>query len=239
MIGYLLLEGGAEFGGQMSEPDRRSIALAGGNDAQISIIPTAAAPDNNYRRAGNNGVNWFKSLGATRVAWLPLIDKASANDAAIAGTIAASRLVYMLGGFTGYLGETLKGSASFQAMLKAYDAGAVIAGSSAGAMVMCQYYFDPGKGQVVEGLGLVPNSCVLPHHNTFGKGWANRLSALLPGAVLLGIDERTGMLDDGDAGRQRRQRGWRVYGQGAITLYRGGHATVYRAGETFEDDFKL
>jgi cyanophycinase len=235
MTGYLLLEGGAEFGGQMAAPDRRGLALAGGNNAQISIIPTAAAPDNNYRRAGTNGVHWFQSLGATNVAWLPLIDKASANDASIAATIANSRLLYMLGGFTGYLGETLKGSASFQAMLKAYDAGAVIAGSSAGAMVMCQYYSDPGKGQVIEGLGLVPNSCVLPHHNTFGKRWAPLLSEQLPNAVLLGIDERTGMLDDGDAGRKR---GWRVYGQGSVTLYRRGHATTYQAGETFTDDFK-
>lgn len=234
MAGYLLLEGGAEFGGQMSEPDRRAIALAGGNNAQIAIIPTAAAPDNNYRRAGNNGVNWFQSLGATNVAWLPLIDTASANDASIAGALANSRLLYMLGGFTSYLGETLKGSACFSAMLKAYDQGAVIAGSSAGAMVMCQYYSDPRKGQVVEGLGLVPNSCVLPHHNTFGKRWAPRLSEELPGAVLLGIDECTGMLNDGDAGRKR---GWRVYGQGSVTLYRGGHATTYRAGETFDDDF--
>ena len=234
MAGYLLLEGGAEFGGQMSEPDRRAIALAGGNNAQIAIIPTAAAPDNNYRRAGNNGVNWFQSLGATNVAWLPLIDKASANDVSIAGAIANSRLLYMLGGFTSYLGETLKDSACFSAMLKAYDQGAVIAGSSAGAMVMCQYYSDPRKGQVVEGLGLVPNSCVLPHHNTFGKRRAPRLSKELPGAILLGIDECTGMLDDGDAGRKR---GWRVYGQGAVTLYRGGHATTYRAGETFDDDF--
>ncbi|MGH2495880.1 MAG: Type 1 glutamine amidotransferase-like domain-containing protein [Ktedonobacteraceae bacterium] len=236
MTGYLLLEGGAEFGGQMAEPDLRSIVLAGGNDAQISIIPTAAAPDNNYRRAGNNGVNWFQSLGATNVAWLPLIDKASANDAAIASTIAASRLVYMLGGFPGYLGETLKGSASFQAMLEAYNKGAVIAGSSAGAMVMCQYYSDPRKGRVVEGLGLVPNSCVMPHHNTSGKHWTPLLREELPGAVLLGIDERTGMLDDGDAGRKR---GWHVYGQGAVTIYRGTQATAYQAGEAFEDDFMM
>lgn len=234
MAGYLLLEGGAEFGGQMAEADRRAMTLAGGNDAPISIIPTAAAPDNNYRRAGDNGARWFKSLGATNVAWLPLIDRASANDGSIADTLERARLVYMLGGFTGFLGETLQGSICWQAVLRAYEQGAVIAGSSAGAMVMCQYYFDPGRGRVVEGLGLVPNSCVLPHHNTFGKGWASRLSALLPGAVLLGIDERTGMLDDGDAGRKR---GWRVYGAGSVTLYRGGQATVYRAGEAFEDDF--
>ena len=230
MAGYLLLEGGAEFGGQMAEPDLRAMELAGGPGALICIIPTAAAPDNNAQRAGNNGVRWFRSLGAKQVELLPLVDKASANDPHIADRISQSRLIYMLGGFTGYLGETLKGSASWQAMLRAYEAGAVIAGSSAGAMVMCQYYFDPARGQVVEGLELVPNACVLPHHNTFGKAWAPRLSKLLPDVVLLGIDERTGMLDDGNEGRKV---GWRVYGQGTVTLYRRGQSTVYRAGESF------
>jgi cyanophycinase len=234
MTGYILLEGGAEFGGKMSEPDLRAIELAGGPDVLISIIPTAAAPDNNHQRAGRNGVNWFKSLGARQVELVPLIDKASANDPGIANTIRQSRLIYMLGGFTGYLGETLANSAGWQAMLQAYEDGAVIAGSSAGAMVLCQYYYDPGKSQVVQGLGLVPNSCVLPHHNTFGKGWTKLLSIHLPDAVLLGIDERTGMLDDGDGGRKV---GWRVYGQGAVTLYRGGQPTEYKAGESFNDDF--
>ena len=185
MAGYLLLEGGAEFGGQMAQPDQRALELAGGLDALITIIPTAAAPDNNYLRAGNNGVSWFHSLGATRVESLPVIDKASANDPNIATKISQAHLVYMLGGFTGYLGETIKDSASWRAMLKAYHSGAVIAGSSAGAMVMCQYYFDPGKNQVVEGLGLLPNTCVLPHHNTFGKGWASRLFHLMPDVLLL------------------------------------------------------
>ena len=234
MQGYLLLEGGAEFGGQMSEPDRRAIELAGGPESLISIIPTAAAPDNNHQRAGRNGVNWFKSLGATHVESLPLIDKASASDPAIVNAISQSRLIYMLGGFTGYLGETLKNSASWQAMLQAYLNGAVIAGSSAGAMVMCQHYFDPSKRQVVEGLGLLPNTCVLPHHDTFGKNWAQQLATLLPNVVLLGIDERTGMLDDGEDGRKI---GWHVYGQGTITLYRKGQPTVYKAGESFGDNF--
>ena len=83
-------------------------------------------------------------------------------------------------------------------MLDAYENGAVIAGSSAGAMVLCQYYFDPATSKVVEGLALVPNTCVLPHHNTFGKRWAAQLTTLLPDAVLLGIDEHTGMIEDGE-----------------------------------------
>jgi len=99
---------------------------------------------------------------------------------------------------------------------------------------MCQYYFDPGKRSVVDGLGLLQNTCVLPHHNTFGKGWAKQLASLLPGVVLLGIDERTGILDDSENGRKV---GWRVYGQGEITLYRDGKIAVYHRGERFNDDF--
>ena len=234
MAGYILLEGGAEFGGLMSEPDQRAIELAGGCDMPICIIPTAAAPDNNHQRAGSNGVHWFRHLGATQIEALPLIDKTSANDPAIAAAISKSRLVYLLGGFTGYLGETLTNSASWQAMLTAYEAGAVIAGSSAGAMVLCQYYYDPSQRRIVDGLNLVPNACVLPHHNTFGKRWAQQLGALLPGVALLGIDERTGMLDDGGADRKT---GWRVYGQGSVSVYRAGKPTIYHRGEGFVDNF--
>jgi cyanophycinase len=74
----------------------------------------------------------------------------------------------------------------------------------------------------------------LPHHNTFGKNWAQQLSMLLPGVVLLGIDERTGMLDDGDPGKKE---GWRVYGQGAVTLYHDGVPVIYKSGASFTDNF--
>ncbi len=200
MSGYILLEGGSEFGGQMYVPDLRAIELAGGMDVPISVIPTAAAADNNHRRAGNNGVKWFRSLGATNVESLPLIDTASANDPEIAAKIRSSRFIYMLGGSPGHLGHILENSASWQAMLAAYEDGAVLAGSSAGAMVLCQYYFDPHQGRLIKGLGLLPNTCVLPHHNNFGKSWVERLENLLPDSNLLGIDEQTGMIDDGDGG---------------------------------------
>lgn len=224
-MGYLLLEGGAEFGGQMAEPDRRAIELAGGPAAPVRIIPAAAAPDANHVRAGNNGVRWFKSLGARDVAPVNLIDKASANDAAVAESLRNAKLIYMLGGFPAYLGQTLENSLAWQAVLDAYQRGAVLAGSSAGAMVLCQFYYDPDAGRVLHGLGLVHNTLVLPHHNTFGKTWASRLLAKLPGVTLLGIDEATGVLDDGHGK-------WSVLGRGAATLYSGG-TTVHRAGESF------
>jgi cyanophycinase len=226
-MGYLLLEGGAEFGGWMSAPDRKAIELAGGMQAPIRIIPTAAAPDKNHLRAGKNGVRWFTGLGAKDVQSVLLTDRSSANSTSIAETLRRAKLIYLLGGFTHYLGKTLQDSLACQAILHAYDHGAVIAGSSAGAMVLCEHYYDPGQEKVFDGLNLVRNACVLPHHESFGKTWAPRLSSLLPGVALLGIDERTGMLDDG------RGKNWSVLGQGAVTLYRGEDVTSYRSGESF------
>lgn len=224
-MGYLLLEGGAEFGGRMREPDLKAIELAGGFEAPIRIIPTAAAPDHNHQRAGNNGIRWFQSLGAKDVVSLPLIDKVSANDESLAKSLQEAKLIYMLGGFTNYLGETLKGSAAWEAVLEAYRDGAVIAGSSAGAMVMCEFYYDLNQGGVVEGLNLVPNSIVLPHHNTFGKSWASRLLEIVQ-VSLIGIDEQTGMVDDG-------ARTWTVYGRGDVTLYQNRQVEIYSSGRSF------
>jgi cyanophycinase len=224
-MGYLLLEGGSEFGGRMRDPDLKAIELAGGFEAPIRIIPTAAAPDNNHQRAGNNGIRWFQSLGAKDVMSLPLIDKVSADDENLAKSLREAKLIYMLGGFTGYLGETLKGSTAWAAVLEAYHNGAVVAGSSAGAMVMCEFYYDLNQGQVIEGLNLVSNSIVLPHHNTFGKSWASRLLEIVQ-VNLIGIDEQTGMLDDG-------AQTWTVYGRGGVTLYQNRQVEVYEAGKVF------
>jgi len=226
-MGYLLLEGGAEFGGRMRDPDLRAIEMAGGFDAPLRVIPTAAAPDDNHRRAGGNGVRWFQRLGARDVESLPLIDKASANDNEIANDLHSAKLIYLLGGFTHYLGQTLKDSLAWTAVVEAYNNGAVIAGSSAGAMVMCEFYYDPSSGKVVEGLNLVPNSLVLPHHNMFGKNWAPRLTKEIPNVTLLGIDERTGMINDGENST------WNVYGAGEVVLYWNGGVERYKEGETF------
>ncbi len=225
-MGILLLEGGSEFGGKMSEPDLRALQLAGGLDAPLAILPTAAAPDNNDRNAGNHARTWFGSLGATHVDVVPIVDRSTANQAELAGRIRAANFIYMLGGFPGYLASTLAGSRAWQATLESYAAGGVLGGSSAGAMVLCEHLYDPKAGKVVPGLGVLPNACVLPHHNTFGKGWAPKLTEALPQAVLIGIDERTGMLND-------LPGKWTVHGAGQVTIYEGGAPRVYSRGESF------
>lgn len=223
-MGYLLLEGGAEFGGRMRDPDLKAIELAGGFDAPIRIIPTAAAQDNNHVRAGNNGIRWFQSLGAKDVASVPLISRIRADDQKITQTLRDARLIYMLGGFPHYLAQTLKDSLVWEAVLEAYRSGAVVGGSSAGAMVMCQHYYDPVAKRTHDGLNLVLNSIVLPHHNTFGKSWAASLLKKYPEATLIGIDEQTGMLDDGGNGS------WTVYGRGLVTLYRENQVETHQTG---------
>jgi cyanophycinase len=226
-MGILLLEGGAEFGGRMAEPDKQAIELAGGPDAPIAILPTAAAPDNNHERAGRNGLIWFKSLGSSRVDVVPVIDKSTANDPALAARLRSARFIYLLGGFPQHLGETLKGSRGWQAALEAYQEGAVIGGSSAGAMVLCEHYYDPSTGRLMEGLNLLPHSVVLPHHNNFGRNWAGALSSQLPMDTLVGIDEQTGILNNASGE-------WTIYGKGKVTLYRGGQTEVHGRGETIK-----
>jgi len=171
-------------------------------------------------------VRWFQSLGAKNVFPVDVTDSKSANDTSLAASIRTSRLIYLLGGFPRYLGETLANSACWQAALDAYNGGAVIAGSSAGAMVMCEHYYDPYEKKLLQGLNLIPNACVLPHHNNFGKAWANQIAQLLPRSTLIGVDERTGMLSGLDGG-------WQVHGAGKVTLYRAGSTVRYGRGERF------
>ena len=232
-MGYILLAGGAEFSGRMAKPDRRAIELAGGFDASISIITAAAAPDNNHQRAGRNGVGWFIKLGAVNVAALPLIDRKSADDPAVVKSLQRSKMVYLLGGFPRHLAQSLAGSDSWQAILAAHQSGAVIAGSSAGAMILCEHYYDPYAKDILDGLGLIPNACILPHHDTFGKSWAADLAQRLPGVVLIGIDEQTGMLNDAPTGR------WQVYGDGSsgVTLYKKDRQIQFVPGTHFDLKF--
>jgi cyanophycinase len=219
--GHILLEGGAEFSGAMSEPDRSAMALAGGPDARISIIPAAAAPDNNHARAGENGVRWFQKLGSTHVTALPLIDRASAENPAVVTALRQSKLIYLLGGFPRYLHKTLSGTSSWQAIRGAHGNGSVIAGSSAGAMVLCAYYYHPKTEKIIKGLDLVPGACVIPHHDAFGQNWVPELSRQLPDITLIGIDEQTGILNNSPG------KAWQVYGKGGVTLYRGKRTPEY------------
>lgn len=225
--GCVLLAGGAEFGGCMQLPDRRAIDLAGGTEARVRIIPAAAAPDNNHWRAGNNGLKWFRKLGCSDVKVLPLIDRRSADEPDTVAELQRSNLIYLLGGFARHLASSLQDSLGWRAILDAYDSGAVVAGSSAGAMVLCGHYYDPLARKVFQGLNFLPDTCFLPHHDTFGQAWAPVLTPLRPSVVLIGVDEETAILNDGPGGY------WTVWGAGSATIYHASGTEFFRSGKTF------
>lgn len=226
--GYLILQGGAEFGGQMKASDLRAVELAGGMQTPICIVPTAAAADNNHWHAGENGRQWFSSLGAQDVSVAGIINRRSANDPKISAQLRRSRMLYMLGGFPAYLADTLKGTPCWRAMLAAFKKGAVLGGSSAGAMALCDFMFDPAQKKVIQGLGILPDSCILPHHDTFGQHWVPILQKALSHATLIGIDEQTGMINDGPHGS------WNVYGKGGVSIYRNHQLKCYKTGTGFQ-----
>lgn len=226
-MGILLLEGGCEFQGKMAEPDRKALALAGGKAARIIIIPTAAAPDNNATRAGKNALKWFRELGAGHVTSLPVIDDKTADNKEFSNKLKQANLIYILGGFPGFLENTLRGSRCLGAILSAYRAGALLAGSSAGAMVLCEWYFDPAVQQIKKGFGILKDVILIPHHDTFGSGWRDLYLDKMPDVLYIGIDEQTGMINETDPLR------WTVYGKGGATLYGKSSVDYYRSGQTF------
>jgi cyanophycinase len=227
-MGILLLEGGSEFQGKMEEPDRKALALAGGQDADIVIIPTAAAPDNNSERAGNTALEWFRTLGAKNISVLPIVDKKSADDRELSAVLDRADLIYMLGGFPGYLEHTLRKSRCFDAVQRAYQKGAVLAGSSAGAMVLCAWYFDPAVKDIKKGLGMLKNVMLIPHHDTFGGSWHSIYFNDMSDTRCIGIDEQTGMINQSGADS------WTVYGKGKVTLYLKTSVKSYKPGQSFQ-----
>ena len=227
-MGILLLEGGCEFQGKMEEPDKKALVSAGGKNAKVVIIPTAAAPDNNSKRAGNIAIKWFRALGAGDISSLPIVDKKSADDPKLSAKLDDANLIYILGGFPGYLEHTLKESRCLKAFLHANDKGAVLAGSSAGAMVLCDWYFDPTVKEIKKGFGILKDTILIPHHNTFGRSWHSDNFDTISDIRCIGIDEQTGMINqDGD-------HHWAVFGKGKVTLYFKSSVVTYDAGQTFQ-----
>jgi cyanophycinase len=227
-MGILLLEGGCEFQGKMEEPDKKALTLAGGKNAKVVIIPTAAAPDNNSKRAGNTALEWFRTLGARNILALPIIDKQSADDPELSVELDRANLIYILGGFPGYLDHTLKESRCLDALLRAYEKGAVIAGSSAGAMVLCKWYFDPVDKKIKKGFGIIEDVILIPHHDTFGRSWRSLYFDKISDIRCIGIDEQTGMMNQADRHR------WTVYGKGEVTLYLKTSIKSFKTGQTFQ-----
>jgi cyanophycinase len=214
MAGLLALVGGAEWR-PGCDFDRDLLAASGGNE--VLVVPTAAAYEHPDRQV-EAAARWFGELGAT-VRSLPVMTRADALVEAHAATVAAASFVYLGSGSPMHLRSVLKDSPVWQAIVDRWQTGGVLAGTGAGAMVLCDPMVDPRGGALTLGLGLIGSMAVIPHHDTWSEDKERRTLKIAPASLpIAGIDERTALLRDAD-GR------WRVAGAGRVSVYRAGAAT--------------
>jgi len=207
--GTLALVGGAEWREGCRKFDAALLEAAGTDE--VLVLPTAAAFEN-PRRAVETARRYFEDLGGT-VSGLMVLGRTDAEDETNAAVVRSSRFIYVGGGSPMHLRSVLKGSRLWDALLETWNDGAVLAASSAGAMVLCDPMVDPRGGAYTVGLGLLANMPIFPHHDTAPAHLKERSMELRPdSAVLVGVDEQTALLRDPDGS-------WRVAGQGSVTLY--------------------
>lgn len=214
MRGLIALVGGGEWLAPARDLDAWLLERSGSKT--VTILPTAAArerPDLAVATARRH----FAGLGA-EVEGVMILEPEDGDDAAMASRLASSPFTYLAGGNPAHLLAVLRGSAAWDAVLRANEGGGVLAGSSAGAMVLCDRTWLPRTGETVAGLGLLADLVVVPHRSTWDGG----------GGRVLAVDESTGLVLDGAR--------CRILGAGAAALYREGEELWRRsAPATLED----
>jgi cyanophycinase len=211
--GELALVGGSEWTAGCEGFDQELLETAG--TREILVLPTAAAywhPE----RAVATAASYFSAFGASVTACM-VLRRADAEDNENAATVRGARFVYLAGGSVLHLRSVLKASAVWDALVEAWTAGAVLAGSSAGAMVLGDAMVDPRGGALTLGLGLLPQLAVLPHANNWSEEKTHRTVRLASGGLrIAAIDERTALLRTPDGQ-------WRKAGNGGATIWLDGN----------------
>ena len=229
MAGTLALVGAGEFLDSMRAVDRQLLDWAGGNS--VVILPTASAPDGAGvpERWIKLGVDHFTRLGAQAIGLLAL-DRAACDDPANADRVRAADLVYFSGGKPDFLRRTLEGTAVWSAVRAVFDRGGLIAGCSAGAMIMGGYVPEfslkagvPWINRWQPSFGLLPDAIVMPHYDEFPEVMVSLMLGRRPsGSYLIGIDGHTALVG--------LDHTWQVLGAGRVTVRRGRAKQRYTAG---------
>jgi cyanophycinase len=229
----VVLVGAGEFLPEMAALDRDLLAAIDRARPRVVILPTASAPDGEeiFRRWAAMGAEHFAGLGA-EVEPVLIRSVEEGSDAAGLQAIGEADLVYLSGGKPAHLRRVLTSSPLGAALRQASERGAIIAGCSAGAMILAAYQPEFRRGPLpwplrwCGGLGLVPNLAVLPHYDA----WPEPVTALMAlqaprDVTVLGIDEDTAVVG--------RDGVWQVHGRARVTVWRGRHRERFRRGEAF------
>ena len=217
--GTLMIIGGGEDRTNNKEILSRFIALAGGPERPLVVLTAASKIPEQvwemYRIA-------LGDLGARAVRHVPIADRADADDAAIADTVAGASGIFMTGGDQKRLVAAIGGTRVEQAMRQAHGRrGACIAGTSAGASAMCTHMLAEGKAELAPekgavrlgaGLGFVHRVVIDQHFSQRHR--IHRLLSVVaqtPFLIGAGIDEDTALIVHGRSGIE-------VIGEGMVTV---------------------
>jgi cyanophycinase len=205
----LALVGSGEYLPEMEAVDRFLLKHLP-SDPQVICLPTAAGKEGDERIHywSELGMAHFRRLGAY-VSALPVIDSASANNRRYTEQIAQANLIYFSGGKPEYLHQVLSGSLTWQAVKTVLGRGGVVAGCSAGAMIMGARI--PGLGKWQPGFGLVQDAVIVPHYDEIPSSFLSGIK-LAAGrqSIVIGIEGFTALIRDGEK--------YIVRGMGAVHL---------------------
>jgi cyanophycinase len=171
---------------------RRTIEAARGQ-ARTAVVIAAASREpvetsRPYLRA-------FEELGIEHVLPLDLQSRREVEEERTTRRLEEADIVYFTGGDQTRLADVLRGSAALDLIRQRYEAGAVVAGTSAGAAAMSQTMISRGKAEeglakgnveMDEGLGLLPGVIVDTHFIQRGR-FSRLLEAVAQHRDLLGL----------------------------------------------------
>jgi cyanophycinase len=222
--GSVIIIGGAEDKVRARVILSRFAALAGGQDATVTVISTASSMG---LEAGERYKQVLGELGVPRVRTVHAVTRGQANDEATAAAMRDATGIFMTGGNQLRLSSTIGGTRLADAVLERFRQGAVVAGTSAGASAMSSHMIAFGASgatpkhrmaQIAAGLGVLPGVIVDQHFQQ-----RNRLGRLLsliaqnPSLLGLGVDEDT-------AGVVGPDHIMEVIGRGSITVVDGSRS---------------
>lgn len=230
----LLVIGGAEDKRRRVIVLKRFVTLAGGRAARIVVIPTASSM---AQEAVDVYRSVFTRLHAAETTSVEPASRAESADPALVAEIDQATGVFVTGGNQLRLGQLVVGTPLHDAVRRAYDRGAVIGGTSAGASVLSEFMISQGDegvtprqraSQLTAGFGLLPG-VILDQHFAQRTRYGRLMSMVAGSPSLLGIG-----IDEDTAAEVVDERTLTVVGSGAVYVV-DGRAAVSDAAEARQD----
>jgi cyanophycinase len=202
----------------------RFTTLAGGTDAVVVVISTASSLG---FEAGERYREIFTGLGIGTVRPLHAMTRQQANDEAYVDQLRDATGIFLTGGNQLRLSSTIGGTLLAEAVMERFHAGAVVAGTSAGASAMSSHMIAFGASggtpkhrmaALAAGLGVLP-SVIVDQHFQQRNRYGRLLSVIAQNPSLLGIG-----VDEDTAGVVGPDGVMEVIGRGSVTIIDGASA---------------